>query len=68
MSAVLSDALALKIADAIGVPVKNCTGMVISMEAGEPVRVRATYLVEGGAADKVFELLDKVEAVDVNNT
>lgn len=68
MSHVLSNNFAVKIAEAIGVPIKNCTGMIISMEVGEPVRVRASYLVEDVAADKIFELVDKLEAVDANDS
>ena len=67
MSHSLSDEFAPKVAAALGIPIDNCTGMLISMEVGEPVRVRAAYLVDGVAAEKVFELLDKLEAKNADN-
>ena len=63
--------LAEKIAKVLGISVENCTGLVLSMEAGEMATVRAGYLIEGKNIEKVYSLLTETtteERLDANNT
>jgi hypothetical protein len=64
MSSTMSNEFAVKVAELLKLPIEGCTGMVISLEVGEPVRIRASYLRDSVASDKVFVLLNNLEALN----